>query len=247
VHLDNRITVATPEGVTIELVLAGLGSRFIARLLDTIIQIVAILALAVIGGAVNQGDDTSGIMLAGFFVTSFFLLFLYDIPFEVMAGGRTPGKSAVGIRVVGSKGEPIEFVTSAIRNLIRIIDFLPGVYLVGSISIVSTDRNQRLGDIAAGTYVMRDRFGGRGLDAPVAPMTVVVDHVINWDVTAVDANELQVVRHFLDRRLTLPWQIRTYFAVELVKRLWPKVPGLPPDAHPEYILEGIVVAKQARA
>ncbi|MGQ0824414.1 MAG: RDD family protein [Actinomycetota bacterium] len=246
-HLDNRITIATPEGVTIELVLAGLGSRFVARLLDTLIQVIAILALVLIAAVAAGGFDLGGVVTAFVLVGAFFILFLYDIPFEVMAGGRTPGKSATGIRVVGNNGEPVDFVTSAVRNLIRIIDFLPGVYLVGSIAIVATEKGQRLGDLAAGTYVARERFGGRAPDAPVAPMSVPVSHVIDWDVTAVGAEELRIVRHFLDRRLTLPSQIRTYFAVELVKRLWPKVPGLPPDAHPEYILEGIVVAKHARA
>jgi hypothetical protein len=70
---------------------------------------------------------------------------------------------------------------------------------------------------------------------------------MTWDVSAVGSEELRVLRLFLDRRLALPWPIRSYFAGELLQRFWPKVPGLPTNAHPEYILEGIVVAKQARA
>jgi hypothetical protein len=130
--------------------------------------------------------------------------------------------------------------------VLRIIDIL-GFYLVGAISIVSTKHSQRLGDLAAGTLVVRERFGGRKqTPVPIAPITVPVAHVQGWDVTAIDDEELVTVRHFLDRRLALPWPIRSYFANELVRRLWPKVPGVPPDAHAEFVLEGIVVAKQAR-
>jgi hypothetical protein len=122
------------------------------------------------------------------------------------------------------------------------------MYLVGSISIVATQHSQRLGDLAGGTLVARDRFGGRALDRQVgAPVSVPLEQVLTWDVSAVDAEELRVLRHFLDRRLNLPWPIRSYFAGQLLERFWSKVPGLPMNVHPEYILEGIVVAKQGRA
>jgi uncharacterized RDD family membrane protein YckC len=247
VHLDTRIVVATPEGVTLELVLAGLGSRFCARLIDTLIQTVIILALSF--GAFLFNDSTwDGYVTAVAVVLGFLVLVAYDVPFETLADGRTPGKSALGIRVVNRDGAGIDFVTSAVRNLLRIVDFLPVFYLVGSITIVTSGHGQRLGDLAAGTFVARERFGGRTVDRePIAFVSVPLEQVISWDVSAVDAEELRVVRHFLDRRLALPWPIRSYFAGQLLQRFWPKVPGLPMNVHPEYILEGIVVAKQGRA
>jgi uncharacterized RDD family membrane protein YckC len=246
VHLDSRIVVATPEGITLELVLAGLGSRFVARLIDSLIQMGIILALT-FGAFVFGGSEWDGYVVATVVVLSFLVMFAYDVPFEVLAG-RTPGKSALGLRVVGRNGEAIDFMTSAVRNLLRIVDFLPAFYLVGSITIVATRHEQRLGDLAAGTYVVRERFGGKSADLqPVAPVSVPLEQVMAWDVTAVDADELRVLRHFLDRRLALPWPIRSYFAGQLLERFWPKVPGLPVNVHPEYILEGIVVAKQGRA
>jgi hypothetical protein len=160
--------------------------------------------------------------------------------------GRTPGKQAAGIRTVGLGGEPVRFIASAIRNMMRLVDFLPVFYLVGSISIVSTSRDQRLGDLAAGTLVTRDRFPG--LTPQVfAPITVPVASVDMWDVSAVDPDEINVVRHFLDRRLGLEWPMRQYYANSLAARLAPKVAGVPYGVHPEYLLEGIVVAKQGRA
>ena len=239
-QLDNRVTFATPEGVVLELVLAGLGSRFLARLLDTVIQGALIIALA-IGIAATRAP---GWILAMSFVFIFLIVFAYDVLFEVLNNGRTIGKQAAGIRVLGQGGEPIRFLASAVRNIVRIVDFLPVFYLVGSISIVTTQHDQRLGDLAAGTIVARDRFPGLTLTAP--PITVTPAAVATWDVSAVSTTEVQAVRQFLDRRLDLRAPARAYFAADLVNRLAPKVVGIPPNSHPEYVLEGIVMAKQGR-
>jgi uncharacterized RDD family membrane protein YckC len=241
VQLDDRVTLATPEGVALELILAGLGSRFLARLLDTLIQIGLIIALAV-GVAVFH---SRGWLQAATIVLVFLILFAYDIVFETLNHGRTIGKQAAGIRVVGRFGEPVRFLASAIRNIARVLDFLPVFYLVGTISIIATARDQRVGDLAAGTLVMRDRFPG--LARSTAPITVAAEAVATWDVSAVSAAELQAVRQFLDRRLDLGWPARNYFAVDLAQRLAPKVAGIPANSHPEYVLEGIVVAKQGRS
>jgi len=240
VQLDNRVSSATPEGVTLELVLAGLGSRFLARLLDTVIQLALVAALAI---AVNA-SGSPGWLQAIAIVLTFLIVFAYDIILETLNNGRTVGKLAAGIRVVGRNGEPVRFLASAVRNIARILDFLPLLYLIGTISIVTTPRGQRVGDLAAGTIVARDRFPGLA-HAP-APLTVTPAAVATWDVSAVTPNELQAVRHFLDRRLELRWAARSYFAVDLANRLGPKVAGVPANSHPEYVLEGIVVAKQSR-
>jgi uncharacterized RDD family membrane protein YckC len=239
VQLDDRVTLVTPEGVALELILAGLGSRFLARLLDTVIQGVLIFALLATVGALQAPGWLEAIAI----VLSFLILFAYDIAFETLNHGRTIGKQAAGIRVVGQNGEPVRFLASAVRNIARVIDFL-FVYLVGTISILATERNQRLGDLAAGTIVTRDRFPGLG--RPPAPITVSPAAVATWDVSAVGPGEIQAVRQFLDRRLDLTWAARNYFAVDLARRLAPKVAGIPPNSHAEYVLEGIVVAKQGR-
>jgi uncharacterized RDD family membrane protein YckC len=240
VQLDNRVTFATPEGVTLELVLAGLGSRFLARLLDTVIQVALIIALLLGVGVSGSPGWVQAIAI----VATFLVVFAYDIVLETLNNGRTVGKLAAGIHVVGRTGEPVRFLASAVRNIARILDFLPLLYLIGTISIMTTERGQRVGDLAAGTIVARDRFPG--LTHTPAPITVTADAVATWDVSAVDANELQAVRHFLDRRLELRWPARSYFASDLANRLGPKVAGIPANSHPEYVLEGIVVAKQAR-
>ena len=81
----------------------------------------------------------------------------YFIFFELIWNGQTPGKRAVGIRVLTVRGEPVTLVHSLVRNLLRLIDALPSAYMVGIISILVTSRSQRLGDLAAGTIVVRER------------------------------------------------------------------------------------------
>lgn len=240
-RLDDRVTIATPEGVPLELVLAGLGSRFMARALDALIQLFIIFALLV--GVLSVSPP--GVVRAVIIVLVFLVVFAYDIPFEVLNGGRTVGKLAAGIRVVSTGGQPIGFLASATRTILRIADFLPAFYVVGTTSIVITSKNQRLGDLAASTIVTRDKF--TGLQSAIsAPITVPVQSVATWDVSAIDAEDLATIRQFLDRRLALPWPVRAYFGNALASRVAPLVPGAPAATHPEYLLEGVVVAKQAR-
>src|SRR5437899_2609938 len=222
------------------MVLAGLGSRFLARLLDSVIQLLIIIALAVVLGVTGS----SGIAIAVFVIMVFVVVFAYDVVLETLNNGRTVGKMAAGIRVVGLMGEPVRFVTSSVRNIARIADFLPVFYLVGTISIVATGHDQRLGDLAAGTVVVRDRFPG--LAQLPAPITVTPAAVATWDVSAIRPDEVQAIRQFLDRRLSLRWPARSYFALDLVNRVGPRVVGVPPNSHPEFVLEGIIVAKQSR-
>ena len=93
---DDRVTIATPEGVSLDLLLAGLGSRFIATIVDVVIQLVLLIALYLVFTATT----TNGFVVAVFSIAAFLVLFAYDVLFEVANAGRTPGKLAVGLRVV---------------------------------------------------------------------------------------------------------------------------------------------------
>ena len=241
--LDDRVTIATPEGVSLELVLAGVGSRFVARLLDTVIQVAIIIALAIgIDATSAPGSRARGRCV----VLIFLVVFAYDVPFEVLNGGRTVGKVAAGIRVVGTRRRAGRLLHE--RDPQHLAHRrLPARSSTSSASSRSCrrTRDQRLGDLAAGTIVVRDRFPGLGT-GPSAPATVPVEAVATWDVAAIDQVDLAGIHQFLDRRLAMPMPVRAYFASELAARVAPKVVGAPYGAHPEYLLEGIVVAKQAR-
>lgn len=240
---EDRVTIATPEGVELQLTLAGIGSRMIAALIDLTIQGGLYLVLAL---ALAAGSPDAGFGVALFAVAGFLIVFAYDVAFEVLAAGRTPGKRLAGLRVVRSGGRPVDFVTSAIRNVLRIIDVLPGLYAVGMISVLATRRNQRLGDLAAGTLVVRERLGGRARPAGPAPFLPPAAGAVAWDVSGVGSGDIATVRSFLARRAELDPAAAERLAADLAARLRPMVAGAPQNLPPEQFLEQLAAAKAAR-
>jgi uncharacterized RDD family membrane protein YckC len=239
VSFEDRVAIATPEGVEVELTLAGIGSRFIAGAIDFTIQLAVIISLALITRP--AGDAGAAI----FSSAAFAMIFFYDVLFEVLGRGRTPGKRWSGLRVVREGGRPITLARSAVRNILRLIDILPGFYAVGMTTIFITSQNQRVGDLAAGTYVVRYRHG----DRPRKGTVVDVDPgpAASWDVTAVSQDDVATVRAFLERRPGLRSEHRVAIAGELASRLRPRVGGAPRDMGDEVFLELLVAAKAARS
>jgi uncharacterized RDD family membrane protein YckC len=246
VTYEDRISIPTPEGVELELVLAGLGSRLVATLVDFLAKAGILLALWIIAGAVD-GDSGDGFLVAVIIVGSFLVWSGYDLAFETLASGRTPGKRAAGLRVVRLGGEPVGFMASAVRNLLRLIDMQPGIlYAVGAVTILFSRRNQRLGDLAAGTLVVRERRAPLPAARPPVTDFAVADRYAAWDVSSVTSFELVTVRRFLDRRWQLDPAARGQLGWELAERLRPKVAGAPPGLHPEQFLEALAEAKASR-
>lgn len=244
---EDRLRIATPEGVDVDVVVAGLGSRFIALLLDLVIQTVVILALGLAFGVLGE------LGAAAYAITAFLVFFGYPVLFEVLAGGRTPGKRAVGLRVVTAGGGPVGFVPSAVRNIVRLVDLVPSTYTVGMVAVLASSKNQRLGDLAAGTLVIRDRLaGGAGgaVGTPagfqLASTAELPPGASGWDLSAVTAADVAAVRAFLERRAQLPPPTRQQIGAELASRLAPRVLGPPLDRGSERFLELLVAAKDAR-
>jgi uncharacterized RDD family membrane protein YckC len=169
----DELVVATPELVTFGYQLAGPGSRFLAQLIDFPIQC-AVLLLAVFAG-VSLGalaGDNNMIAVVAVVVLAFIVIWGYYPVSEAIWSGKTIGKYAFGLRVVGDQGEPIQVSQAVIRNLVRIVDFLPFFYGIGIIALFWNGRGKRLGDLAAGTVVVRERApirlaqlrAGAGLD-----------------------------------------------------------------------------------
>jgi uncharacterized RDD family membrane protein YckC len=242
VFYEDRISVATPEGVTLEATLAGPGSRFTAGLIDQVLRWSLLLALVILFAVFDDGnEDLSRLAVAGIVVVIFFVQFGYDVLFETLASGRTPGKRWTGLRVVKMGGTPVGFLASALRNILRIVDSLPGFYLVGILFVLFTKNNQRLGDLAAGTIVVRERR-----QKTAFPPVVTAPGPALYDVSAVSAAELATVRRFLDRRPMLTPDARGRLAREMATRLGPKVVGPSRQWEPETFLEFLVAAKAAR-
>ena len=241
---EDRVRISTPEGVDVELTLAGIGSRFIAALLDLLMQGSVLLAAAFALGVL--GGNGTGLAQAAFSIIFFLVFFGYDVLFEVRSRGRTLGKRWTGLRVVRTGGRPITFVWSCVRNVVRVVDILPAFYALGMLSIFVTARNQRLGDLAAGTLVVRERPGGlRGRPAAEAPAATRASD--GWDVSAVSARDVGTVRQFLGRRGALEARARAELARELERRLRPRVAGAPEHLEPEEFLERLAAAKADRA
>jgi uncharacterized RDD family membrane protein YckC len=236
---EDRRTIATPEGVQLALPLAGIGSRFMALLLDsiigTVIAVIAILAAGAIGGA----TATAIVAAAAFLV----LYIGYHVVFEVAGGGRTPGKRASGLRVVMDSGASIGLRASLIRNLTRLIEGLPFSYLPAMISVIATRNNQRIGDLFAGTLVVREpRRVSAAVAGPALP-DVPLERFASWDVTAVGEAESTAVRAFLDRRYELEPGARAALAAQLAGHMRPLVAGVRPGLSDETFLEYLAAAK----
>jgi uncharacterized RDD family membrane protein YckC len=239
VGFADRVSIATPEGVELELTLAGLGSRLIAAMIDVAIQIAVLVAAGLL---LRPTGDLGAALFA---IASFLVIFGYDVLFEVLANGRTPGKRWTGLRVVRAGGRPITLVRSALRNVLRLIDVLPFAYTVGIVAIFATRNNQRVGDLVAGSYVIRDRTAERDARA-AAGDGVDLAQTTGWDVSGVGAGDLAAVRAFLDRRQQIAQGPRSRLAADLAGRLRPRVAGVQPGLTNERFLELLAAAKAAR-
>jgi uncharacterized RDD family membrane protein YckC len=237
VTFDDRQRIITPEGVTLELGLSGVGSRMLAALVDLVIWYLILFGLVGIGTASNS--EAVFVVLVSFGGA---LLFIYHIVFEVLNAGRTLGKLAAGIRVVDSQGGPVRLGASFVRNLMRVVDGLPGFYLVGLIAILASARSQRLGDMVADTLVVYDPRRPRRSGSPVRPL--LADATMPMppgNADRLNTDDLNLVRDFLDRRYSLEWKRRTELARRLYEQLAAKAGvHLDPATDPEAFLEALV-------
>lgn len=151
--------VTTPERVTFDYQLAGPGSRFLAQLIDFPLQLVA-LSLSVLAGlGLGLLTGSQAVATVTGVVLGFLTIWGYYPVIETAWGGQTLGKHVFGLRVVGDRGEPISFVQALVRNLVRLVDFLPVLYGIGLVVLFLNGRGKRLGDLAAGTVVVREKGG----------------------------------------------------------------------------------------
>ena len=266
---QDYVTIQTPEHIQFTYELAGLGSRFLALFVDTLIQIVAGTALALLIAYLQgltgfaegfRGTEIANIPLIPLLVLSSPVLFgiAYFIFFEMLWAGQTPGKRLAGMRAVGLGGQRIGFSESAIRNILRIVDFLPACYTVGIFSVFLTTRYQRVGDLAAGTIVIKERLWeppeSIGSGAEAGDIGAQVDR---WDelvrrarsyIGALSREELEVVRRFIQRRDELTAEVRSGLAKDIAGPLYEKFPDLAEhaEANPELLLEVIYQADLAR-
>jgi len=194
---------------------------------------------------VDAGGYTADALIA---VAVFALVFVYPVAFELGAAGRTPGKRWSSLRVICADGSPVTFRASALRNLVRLVDAIPGTYLVGAIAVFASPSNQRLGDLAAGTIVVREPRTGRHAPSHQASAEAPrIEDLPAWDVSGLTPLELAALRRFLERRHDLAAVPRNLLARDLAERLRPAVGGVGDDIAPERFLELIAALRGVRS
>jgi len=244
----------TPEAVVLGFEVAGLPTRLLARLLDVSLQ-VAVLVAVLIGLGFLSGAGVSDVALL---ITALFLvpllLFGYPIAMEALWRGRTLGKAALGLRVVTVEGAPIRFRHALIRGGADLLDLYglgillvaPGI--VGAVAIAASARSQRLGDVVAGTLVVRERSGATA----TAPAAFAVPpgweaYAATVDVNALGAPDYQAVRSYLLRAPGLRADARRPVATELARSIAARIRHTPPpEVPPELFLAVVAANVQAR-
>jgi uncharacterized RDD family membrane protein YckC len=223
VTAPEHLSIDTPEQIALEFPLAGVGSRFLAIAFDTLLQGIAAFALAMI--AVFSEVSASAIVgrslgpwVLALLVFALFVIYTgYFAVFEVMWRGQTPGKRLVGLRVIDVSGSPVTVYSAILRNLIRIVDQLPGIYAVGIVSVIVTSRQQRLGDLAAGTVVVHERTETLDIPATATPAGV---HLGAHQLTT---DDLLVMESFLRRRNDIDPLLRLETARRIARRMTEKL------------------------
>ena len=204
--MNDHLSVETPEQISINYQKAGIGSRFYAALLDTLLLgLIFFIGFYVNENFIMEFGEVIGNWLGAIGgILIFAMLWSYYMVFEITTNGQSPGKLALGIRVIKEGGYPISFGDSAIRNLVRVVDFLPLFYATGLITMLINGNWQRLGDLAAGTLVVKtSRKKNLDLNQPISPINITLEEHLytDWIKPQLLSNtELDSIKEYLRRR-----------------------------------------------
>ena len=248
---DEGVGVVTPEAVPLQFSEAGVGSRGIALLIDFAILIATLLALNAFLGYLI-GDTASPlpewVVIATTLVTNFLVYFGYWIGFETLMHGRTPGKIAMGLRVVTVEGSPVRFRHAAARAALGQVDFTLTVGVAAVLATLLSKRSQRLGDMVAGTVVLRERSAA---GPPRAAQFRVPDgaeaYAASLDVSGLSPQEYETIREYLIRA----WDLAPAARMELARRLAVGIAAKlrhhpPPYVNPPLFLQCVAARYQQR-
>ena len=238
-------TITTPEKVDVHFSLASIGSRGVALLIDTMVELMAFYALGMVIGMLLPMAFAPAI---AFWILSILLLFFgYPILTEALLGGRTLGKMAMGLRVRMVDGSPITPGAAIVRNLLRAADVFPNLYFTGIVAVFFTERQQRLGDLVAGTVVIRDRRDVQivPLSSPLSEGMHPLEPLIG-ELKGMTREEYDAIKAFCDRFPEMPAGAQA----RLIREVWTPIANrlqIPPfaDVHPAWLMEAVVM-KYAR-
>ena len=234
----DQLQIDTPEQIALELPLAGIGSRFLALTIDTLIQSVVyfltafifILVMPLGSSSLNFLPRLLGPAMAIFIL--FAVYWGYFAFFEIIWKGQTPGKRYAGIRVIKESGRPINAFEAIGRNLMRAVDGLPGIYGVGLVCMMCNKQSRRLGDYVAGTVVVHEKPTD---DVRPSWNTANSNAAEQGSVPApgmpgVAAEELVLIETYLHRRWELDPSVRLSTAIQIAERIKAKT-GMASQPH----------------
>ena len=245
----DKLIIDTPEQVHLEFVLAGIGSRFMAAFLDSLILIALLLLVTISEGLwlsrplFGRGMDVWVQALAA--LVYFLVFWGYYIVFEIFWKGQTPGKRWAGIRVIKDTGRPINPFEAVARNLVRIVDFI-GFYGVGVVTMALNSRNQRLGDLVAGTLVVHETSDR---EASLFFNTARTPGMAMPQAANLTLQEAELIETFLARRLDIPPEVRRQNGQRIAEMIAGRL-NIAPEARPidnEDFLEQVVKEFRNRA
>ncbi|WP_322487772.1 RDD family protein [Chloroflexus sp.] len=247
-RIANMYRVETPEGVIMTYTTAGLASRSLAAVIDyTILITLLMMAITVVSTSNSIGVGNEDLVWALWAVFAFVLNWGYYVFFELIWNGQTPGKRWLRLRVLREGGRPVDGAAVVVRNLMRAIDFLPFGYGIGLLTIFIDRHNRRLGDLTAGTVVVREsnritldqilspvrvQVPPRATDAPPTPLLPNLERLSPADMA--------LVFDFLLCRDTLSEDARLALAGQLAALMRQRLELPPADGHPERFLEHVV-------
>jgi uncharacterized RDD family membrane protein YckC len=255
--------IDTPEQVELHFNIAGIGSRFVAVLLDSLIigftLLIELLLLVWISNAAPWVDralnGADKWFIAFVIFANFAFLWGYFSLFEAYWHGQTPGKRVMKLRVIKDAGRQITFFEALARNLLRYVDYMPAGYLVGLITMLCNKSNKRLGDFVAGTIVVHERLDEQpmlvqpatmfpsphAVETPLEPWRATVPSIFAADAVAkLNAQDLIVMEAFFARALDLSLEIRAMMAERIMRQMTAKM-GVPMrEGNPERAMESLV-------
>lgn len=236
--------IVTPEAVVLDFETAGIASRALARVLDALIQAAALLALVLL--AINL-PGTVAVVVAIVGVAG--IVLGYPILCETLTRGRSPGKAALGLRVVTVEGAPVSARHAFIRSALGIVDFLlPPGGLFATVSALVSPRGQRFGDLVAGTIVLRERTAtAPAMAVWFNPPAGLEGYAQALDVTSVTDGQFAVVRSFLLRVHELAPEARSAMSLRLATPIAAAMHHqAPAGVAPELFLVSVAAAYQRR-
>lgn len=224
--LTQTVDIETPELVVLSYTIAGLGSRVYAGLIDLFICAAALIAFLIgivaLAGhskeSLAQSSPSTAWAVAVIILFQFAILWGYYLLFEGFNDGQTPGKRLLRLRAVRDGGYSIGFSASAVRNLMRIVDLQPAfTYAIGIGSVLVSKSGKRLGDIVAGTIVVRESLVRQPMQsAAPAPSSAVVTAPLSAQLSD---DEFRLLERWAERRNSLEPQRRRELTAQVAARL----------------------------